>query len=89
MGINLLSGKAQCLWLINPVYANESGTSQNMELLAATSRALVGFLAQDPNFAHRFSRSPFYTGDSPDRYICYRQHHRNERLPNLHQGGAL
>ncbi|NJJ03019.1 hypothetical protein [Corynebacterium coyleae] len=33
-----------------------------MELLTATSRTLVGFLNQDPKFAHRFSRSPFYTG---------------------------
>nr|WP_269745004.1 replication initiation protein [Corynebacterium jeddahense] len=43
-GINRLSGKARCLWLIDPVYANESGTSQNLELLAATRRTLVGFL---------------------------------------------
>ncbi|PLA38481.1 hypothetical protein CYJ46_02030 [Corynebacterium coyleae] len=62
MGINRLSGKAQCLWLIDPVYANESSTSQNMELLVAMSRTVVGFLDQDPNFAHRFSRGPFYTG---------------------------
>ncbi|WP_375713411.1 replication initiation protein [Corynebacterium haemomassiliense] len=48
------------MWLIDPVYANESGTSPNMELLASTSRALVGFLDQDPNFAHRISRSPLY-----------------------------
>nr|WP_232297750.1 hypothetical protein [Corynebacterium jeddahense] len=32
------------MWLIDPVYANESGTSQNLELLAATRRTLVGFL---------------------------------------------
>lgn len=71
------------LWLIDPVYANEDGKSPNMELLAATSRTLGGFLDHDPNFAHRFSRSPFYTGDSPDRYIWYRQHHRIDRLSNL------
>ena len=80
MGINRLSGKAQCLWLIDPVYADKDGKSPNMALLAATSRTLGGFLDHDPRFAHRFSRSPFYTGDSPDRYIWYRQHHRIDRL---------
>jgi len=75
--------KAQCLWLIDPVYADESGKSPNMVLLAATSRTLGGLLDHDPNFAHRFSRSPFYTGDSPDRYIWYRQHHRIDRLSDF------
>ncbi|QPK84392.1 replication initiation protein (plasmid) [Corynebacterium qintianiae] len=83
VGINRLSGKAQCLWLIDPVYADESGKSPHMALLAATSRTLGGFLDHDPNFAHRFSRSPFYTGDSPDRYIWYRQHHRIDRLSDF------
>ncbi|EEI17169.1 replication initiation protein, partial [Corynebacterium lipophiloflavum] len=77
------SGTAQCLWLIDPVYADESGKSPNMALLAATSRTLGGFLDHDPNFAHRFSRSPFYTGESPDRYIWYRQHHRIDRLSDF------
>jgi len=54
-----------------------------MALLAATSRTLGGLLDHDPNFAHRFSRSPFYTGDSPDRYIWYRQHHRIDRLSDF------
>lgn len=83
VGINRLSGKAQCLWLIDPVYADKDGKSSNMALLAATSRTLGGFLDHDPNFAHRFSRSPFYTGDSPDRYIWYRQHHRIDRLSDF------
>ena len=83
MGINRLSGKAQCFWLIEPVYADKNGKSPNTALLAATSRTLGGFLDHDPNFAHRFSRSPFYTGDSPDRYIWYRQHHRIDRLSDF------
>lgn len=83
VGINRLSGKAQCLWLIDPVYADKDGKSPNMALLAATSRTLGGFLDHDPNFAHRFSRSPFYTGKSPDRYIWYRQHHRIDRLSDF------
>lgn len=54
-----------------------------MALLAPTSRTLGGFLDHDPKFAHRFIRSPFYTGDSPDRYIWYRQHHRIDRLSDF------
>ena len=80
VGINYQSGKTQCLWLIDPVYANNGGISPNMKLLEATTRALGGYLDHDPHFAHRFSRSPFYTGDSPDRYVWYRQHHRIDRL---------
>ena len=57
MGINRLSGKAQCLWLIDPVYADKTGKSPNTALLVATSRTRGGFLDHDPNFAHRFSRS--------------------------------
>ncbi|MCT1370379.1 replication initiation protein [Corynebacterium mucifaciens] len=71
------------MWLIDPVYADKDGKSPNMALLAATSRTLGGFLDHDPNFAHRFSRSPFYTGESPDRYIWYRQHHRIDRLSDF------
>ncbi|WP_235961991.1 MULTISPECIES: replication initiation protein [Corynebacterium] len=54
-----------------------------MALLAATSRTLGGFLDHDPNFTHRFSRSPFYTGENPDRYIWYRQRHRIDRLSDF------
>lgn len=43
VGINRLSGKAQCLWLIDPVYADKDGKFPNTELLAATSRTLGGF----------------------------------------------
>ena len=51
-----------------------------MKLLEATTRTLGEYLDHDPHFAHRFSRSPFYTGSSPDRYVWYRQHHRIDRL---------
>lgn len=80
VGINHESGKTQCLWLIDPVYADKGGTSPNMKLLEATTRTLGGYLDHDPHFAHGFSRSPFYTGSSPDRYVWYRQHHRIDRL---------
>ncbi|MDK4235933.1 replication initiation protein [Corynebacterium propinquum] len=69
--------------MIDLVYADRDCKSPNMALLAATSRTLGGFLGHDPNFAHRFSRSPFYTGESPDRYIWYRQHHRIDRLSDF------
>ena len=36
--------KAQCLWLIDPLYADKDGKSPNMALLGATSRTLGGFL---------------------------------------------
>lgn len=80
VGINYQSGKTQCLWLIDPVYADNDGISPNMKLLEATTRTLGGYLDHDPHFAHRFSRSPFYTGDRPDRHVWYRQHHRIDRL---------
>src|SRR5699024_11940566 len=57
-GINPASGKAQFIWLIDPVYADKNRTSRNMELLRATSQELGELLDHDPHSAHRFSRSP-------------------------------
>ncbi|WP_460511256.1 replication initiation protein, partial [Corynebacterium tapiri] len=85
VGINPLSGKAQALWLIDPVYANITGKSAPMGLLAAASRTLGEFLDHDPHFAHRFSRSPFYQGDDPTAYRWYCQHKRVYRLADLLQ----
>lgn len=83
VGINPQNGKAQAIWLIDPVYANESGESRHMRLLARTSRTLGEYLGHDPNFSHRFSRSPFYTGDDPTAYRWYCQHKRTHRLTDL------
>lgn len=83
VGINPESGKAQMIWLIDPVYANKAGSSSPMKLLAATSRVLDGVLDGDPHFAHGFSRSPFYTGKAPGAYRWYPQHHRVMRLGDL------
>ena len=83
VGINPESGKAQMLWLIDPVYADEEGSSSPMKLLAATSRVLSGLLDGDPHFAHGFSRSPFYVGSAPGAYRWYPQHHRVMRLGDL------
>ncbi|WPF67349.1 MULTISPECIES: replication initiation protein [unclassified Corynebacterium] len=83
VGVNPESGKAQMLWLIDPVYADEAGSSPQMKLLVATSRVLGGLLDGDPHFAHGFSRSPFYAGNAPEAYRWYPQHHRVMRLGDL------
>lgn len=83
VGINPTNGKAQFIWLIDPVYADRGGKSAQMKLLAATTRVLGELLDHDPHFSHRFSRSPFYTGKSPTAYRWYRQHNRVMRLGDL------
>ncbi|BDV26563.1 replication initiation protein [Corynebacterium ulcerans] len=83
VGVNPVSGKGQFIWLIAPVYADASGKSSQMKLLAATTRTLGELLDHDPHFAHGFSRNPFYTGKSPSAYRWYRQHNRVMRLSDL------
>lgn len=83
VGINPTNGKAQFIWLIDPVYADHEGKSAQMKLLAATTRVLGELLDHDPHFAHRFSRNPFYTGKAPTAYRWYRQHNRVMRLGDL------
>lgn len=83
VGINPTNGKAQFIWLIDPVYADRGGKSAQMKLLAATTRVLGELLDHDPHFSHRFSRNPFYTGKSPTAYRWYRQHNRVMRLGDL------
>lgn len=83
IGINPRSGKAQAIWLIDPVYANESGASPNMKLLSVASQALGEMLGADQHFSHRFSRSPFYHGDDPTAYRWYCQHKRVHTLATL------
>lgn len=82
-GINPTSGKAQFIWLIDPVYAGKGRQSRNMALLHATSQELGDLLDHDPHFAHRFSRSPFYTGKSTTAYRWYCQHDRVIRLQDF------
>lgn len=83
VGVNPISGKGQFIWLIDPVYADVSGRSSQMKLLAATTHTLGELLGHDPHFAHGFSRNPFYTGKSPSAYRWYRQHNRVMRLGDL------
>ncbi|WP_290280130.1 replication initiation protein [Corynebacterium faecale] len=86
VGINPVNGKCQAIWLIDPVYADATGQSKAMTLLAAATHDLGQWLGHDSHFSHRFSRSPFYTGDSPTAYRWYRQHHRVYRLGDLLSG---
>ncbi|HCD3685025.1 TPA: replication initiation protein, partial [Corynebacterium striatum] len=83
VGINPTNGKAQFIWIIDPVYADRNGKSVQMKLLAATTRVLGELLDHDPHFSHRFSRHPFYTGKAPTAYRWYRQHNRVMRLGDL------
>lgn len=83
VGINPTNGKAQFIWLIDPVYADRMGKSAQMKLLAATTRVLGELLDHDPHFSHRFSRNPFYTGKAPTAYRWYRQHNKVMRLGDL------
>ena len=83
VGINPVNGKCQAIWLIDPIYADVGGQSPHMALLAAATHTLGQWLGHDSHFAHRFSRSPFYTGDSPTAYRWYRQNHAVRRVGDL------
>ncbi|MGO2637344.1 replication initiation protein [Corynebacterium variabile] len=83
IGVNPTNGKAQMIWLIDPVHADGSGDSANMRLLKATGRTLGAALGGDPAFAHNLSRSPLYTGADPTAYRWHCQHHRVDRLADL------
>lgn len=87
IGVNPQSGKAQLIWLIDPVYAGPGGDSVNMRLLRETMRVFSDVLGGDPAFAHMLSRSPFYTGADPTAYRWHCQHHRVDRLGDLIEEG--
>ena len=83
IGVNPANGKAQLIWLIDPVHADGSGESANMRLLNATAATLGTALGGDPAFAHNLSRSPLYTGADPTAYRWHCQHHLVARLSSL------
>ena len=83
IGVNPANGKAQLIWLIDPVHADGSGESANMRLLKATAATLGTALGGDPAFAHNLSRSPLYTGADPTAYRWHCQHHLVARLSIL------
>ncbi|OCW84459.1 replicase RepA [Nocardia farcinica] len=87
IGVNPLSGKAQLIWLIDPVYAGQDGDSPNTRLLKATTTVIGDAVGGDPAFAHALSRSPFYTGSDPTAYRWHCQHHRVDRLGELIEKG--
>ncbi len=76
IGVNPLNGKCQLIWLIDPVYADGNGHSRNIRLLKVTMSVLADYLGGDQAFAHRLSRSPFFTGDDLTAYKWHVQHHR-------------
>src|SRR5699024_9323647 len=83
VGVNPLSGKAQALWLIDPVYAAKDRRSSNMALLAVATDELNVALGGDRSFSHRFSRWPLHRSGDPTAYRWHCQHHQVVRLRDL------
>lgn len=83
LGINPGNGKAQAIWLIDPVYAGEGRTSPNTRLLAIATRELNQLLGGDLAFSHRFSRWPLHRSSDPTAYRWHCQHNQIVRLSDL------
>lgn len=83
IGVNPTNGKCQLIWLIDPVYADYRADSSNIRLMKLVTTMLGDYLGGDAAFAHRLSRSPFYTGDDPTAYRWHVQHHRIDQLSHL------
>src|SRR5699024_10901662 len=65
IGINPINGKAQALWMIDPVYASPGRTSPNTQLLTVATAEPNRYLGGDGAFAHHFSRWPLHQADDP------------------------
>lgn len=85
IGLNPLNGKAQALWMIDPVYASPGQTSPNTRLLTVATAELNQYLGGDGAFAHHFSRWPLHQSDDPMAYRWHCQHHNIVRLGTLTQ----
>jgi hypothetical protein len=85
IGINPINGKAQALWMIDPVYASPGSTSPNTRLLTVATAELNRYLGGDGAFAHHFSRWPLHQSDDPMAYRWHCQHHNIVRLGTLTQ----
>lgn len=85
IGINPINGKAQALWMIDPVYASAGRTSPNTRLLTVATTELNRYLGGDGAFAHHFSRWPLHQSDDPMAYRWHCQHHNIVRLGTLTQ----
>jgi len=83
IGINPLNGKAQALWMIDPVYAAQGRTSPNTRLLSIATTELNHLLGGDRAFAHQFSRWPLHRSNDPTAYHWHCQHSQIIRLADL------
>lgn len=83
LGINPLNGKAQVIWLIDPVYAGEGRSSPNTRLLTIATTELNQLLGGDLAFSHRFSRWPLHKSSDPTAYRWHCQHNQIVRLTDL------
>lgn len=83
IGINPLNGKAQALWMIDPVYAAKDRTSPNTRLLNVATAELNALLGGDRAFAHQFSRWPLHRSNDPTAYHWHCQHSQIIRLADL------
>lgn len=83
LGVNPVNGKAQAIWHLDPVYAAVGSRSSNIELYDITANELDTYLGCDRHFSRKFSRSPFYEGDSLDAYHWHCYHHDVHRLRGL------
>lgn len=83
LGVNPLNGKAQAIWLIDPVYAAADRSSPNTRLLSVATTELNAVLGGDIAFSHRFSRWPLHKSNDPTAYRWHCQHNQIVRLGDL------
>src|SRR5699024_1714655 len=83
--INPINGKAQALWMIDPVYASPGRTNPNTQLLTVATAELNRYLGGDGAFAHHFSRWPLHQSDDPMAYRWNCPHHNIVRVGTLTQ----
>src|SRR5699024_1615900 len=83
IGVNPLNGKAQALWMIDPVYAAQGQTSPNTRLLSIATTEPTHLLGGDRAFAHQFSRWPLHRSNDPTAYHWHCQHTQITRLAGL------
>lgn len=94
VGINPQSGKAQVLWLIEPVYTGQGqAKSRNVRLLSVVTAELNLLLGGDQAFSHRFSRWPLHVSENPTAYVWHCQRTGFVRLDSepqwIHLGDLL
>ncbi|MCT1453459.1 replication initiation protein [Corynebacterium sp. p3-SID1145] len=85
VGINPVSGKAQAIWLIDPVYTDGAPgrPDRPMRLLKRIQTGFNEFLGGDKAFSHGFMRNPFYSGPNPNAYHWHAISNRIHKLKDL------